>query len=137
MAYQLQKIKGELRKTFTKEFKSWRELLSPLADHLNMKDIKVMLWKKRPTTSGTAGFCLKGIWRIWIKTKTGQHRRKWVHNLIVLSSPYVEKQPIEETLRVFRHELCHLIAKDKHGPHFKSLAASCKAARFSKPIPKE
>lgn len=129
MAYKVQKIKGDLRKTLTKEFYKTREELDPFLSNLKMKDIKVMLWEKpERTTRGrnTIGKCFRGSWRIQTRTASGRKSQRWFTNLILLSKQYYENNPIEDVLAVFRHELVHLI-EPNHGTRFHSLARACNA----------
>lgn len=126
----LEKIDIFIRKELRKEFNKTKKEIDPLFSHLRFKDITVKWWIKKAGRQSVAGICYKGYWTLSIKSKTGRNLRNSYHNLILLSKEYYESNGLQDTLNVFQHEILHLIAKDKHGTHFKALARACNATRY-------
>lgn len=127
----LEPINKEIRDLLRQKFNKTKKDLDPLMKHLSWGDIQPEWWIKKVSERGfTAGLCYKGKGAIKTKSKTGRKCWRSFNNLILLAKDYYESNGIEEICRVFQHELIHLIAKDTHGEHFKSLAKACGTHRY-------
>lgn len=121
----LQRIREkEVRIELLKTFRQVKKDLFPLMNQFNFRDITPLWWLKRIKEEGCMGLCYHGTINFNRKSK------KWYKNPILLSKNYYQTNGIDDLIGVWKHELVHLVAKDKHGKHFIQLAVGCGAKRF-------